>query len=77
MLKTKQMINKAFSKYIGKKIDHFEIPTRAYFYDPDEVIATNWAANYIRKHPKKIAKFEKKLQNCLGEKIWKMYENNA
>lgn len=72
-LKTKQNINKALSKYIWKNIDRFNLPTKAYFYDPDEVIATNWAANYIKKHQKKIKKFEKKLRARLGEKIWNMY----
>lgn len=36
-----------------------------YFHKFDERIATAWAAEYIITHPKKIAKFEKKLAEIL------------
>lgn len=40
---------------------------------PDEFIATNWAGNYMRKHPKKIAKFWAELQPA----IIRMYKKNG
>lgn len=72
-LKTKQYIVKGLSYYIHQKIDRMEIPTKMHHYDPDEVIATHWAAKYIKNHKKEIKKFEKKLRANLGEKIWNMY----
>lgn len=38
-----------------------------YYHEFDERIATAWAAEYIITHPKKIAKFEKKLKEMLEE----------
>jgi len=38
-----------------------------YYHKFNERIATAWAAEYIITHPKKIAKFEKKLKKVLEE----------
>lgn len=40
---------------------------------PDEYVATNWAGNYMRKHPKKVAKFWAELQPA----ILRMYQKNG
>ena len=39
---------------------HFE-----YFNLPDEIMATQWAVNYAKKHPKKIKKMAKKCHKAL------------
>lgn len=39
---------------------------------PDEFFATRWAGEYMRKHPKKIAKFWKELQT----ELIKFYKKN-
>lgn len=61
------------TKYISKNIARMLIPTAMHHYDPCETAATHWAAMYIKKHPKKIKKFEKKLRKELGEEIFNMY----
>ena len=40
---------------------------------PDEFFATRWAGNYMRKHPKKIAKFWAEMQ----AEIIKFYKKNG
>ena len=40
---------------------------------PDEFLATRWAGNYMRKHPKKIAKFWAEMQS----EIIKFYKKNG
>lgn len=39
--------------------------TWQYFNLPDEIMATAWAVNYARKHPKKIKKMWKKMRSAL------------
>ena len=34
---------------------------------PDEYLATNWAGNYMKKHPKKMAKFAAKINEAIKE----------
>lgn len=41
---------------------------------PDEFFATKWAGDYMTKHPKKIAKFWKKMQKAIMEFY---YKNNV
>jgi hypothetical protein len=36
-----------------------------YFNLPDEILATAWAVNYARKHPKKCAKMWRKCEKAL------------
>lgn len=72
-LKTKQFVVRGLSTYIDQMIEEEKIPTKMHHYDPDEVIATHWAAKYIKKHKKEIKKFEKKLRKYLGEEKWNMY----
>ena len=72
-LKTKQFVVRGLSTYIEQKIEEEKIPTKMHYYDPDEIIATHWAAKYIKKHKKEIKKFEKKLREHLSEEIWNMY----
>ena len=36
-----------------------------YFNLPDEIMATQWAVNYAKEHPKKIKKMWKKAQSAL------------
>ena len=36
-----------------------------YFNLPDEIMATQWAVDYVRKHPKKVKKMWKKSQKAL------------
>lgn len=43
-----------------------------YFNLPDEIMATQWAINYMRKHPKKIQKMWKNIDNA----IQKFYQKN-
>lgn len=50
---------KAWKKY-AKTAPHIQ-DIEEYYQIPQEKRATDWAADYIRKHPKKIAKFEKKI----------------
>ena len=59
-----------FTKKAWKKYEK----TAPYIHDiekysrvPQERVATDWAARYIAKHPKRIAKFEKKIEKILGE----------
>lgn len=44
-----------------------------YFNLPDEIMATKWAVDYARKHPKKIKKMWKKTRKALLE----FYEKNG
>lgn len=44
-----------------------------YFNLPDEIMATQWAVNWARKHPKKIEKMWAKLTKALLE----FYEDNG
>jgi len=46
--------------------------TWQYFNLPDEIMATAWAVNYARKHPKKIKKMWKKMRSALLD----FYEKN-
>ena len=46
--------------------------TWQYFNLPDEIMATAWAVNYARKHPKKIKKKWKKMRSALLD----FYEKN-
>jgi hypothetical protein len=50
---------KAWKKY--EKTAPYTYDIEEYYLIPQEKAATDWAADYIRKHPKKIAKFEKKI----------------
>ena len=43
-----------------------------YHATPDEFFATRWAGEYMRKHPKKVAKFWNKLQ----KELIKFYQKN-
>lgn len=62
---------KAWKKYA--KTAPYIHDIEEYFRIPQERVATDWAADYIRKHPKKIKKFEKKLQKALDKKGYKLY----
>ena len=44
-----------------------------YFNLPDEIMATQWAVNYAKEHPKKIKKMWKKAKNALLD----FYEKNG
>ena len=44
-----------------------------YFNLPDEIMATAWAVNYAREHPKKVKKMWKKAQKALMD----FYEKNG
>jgi hypothetical protein len=43
-----------------------------YFNLPDEIMATQWAVNYMKKHPKKVKKLWKNINNA----IQKFYQKN-
>ena len=72
-LKVKREFPNKISKYIENGINRMMLSTKMHHYDPSEVAATHWAAKYIKKHPKKIKKFEKRLRKELGEEIFNMY----
>lgn len=38
-----------------------------YFNLPDEIMATQWAINYMRKHPKRVKKLWKNINNAIQE----------
>ena len=38
-----------------------------YFNLPDEIMATQWAVNYAKKHPRIVNKIWKQMQNALVE----------
>lgn len=53
-------------------IEDDEMRNAWYHAIPDEYLATRWAANYMIKHPKKVAKFWHELQ----EELFKFYLKN-
>ena len=59
-----------FTKKAWKKYDKtapYIHDIEVYFRVPQERVATDWAAEYIRKHPKKIEKFEKAIRKEIEE----------
>lgn len=46
--------------------DYSKVLEWQYFNLPDEIIATAWAVNYIKQHPRKVAKMAKILNTALG-----------
>ena len=55
----KYKISKAISKLDDNDLERYKELNFQYFNLPDEIMATAWAVNYAKKHPKKIAKIEK------------------
>lgn len=45
--------------------DRIKVLNYRYFSLPDEIMATAWAVNYIKRHKKKVAKLEKIFQNAI------------
>lgn len=61
------------SEYISEGIARMLLSTKMHHYDPNEVTATHWAAKYIKKHPKRIRKYEKSLRKELGKEVFNRY----
>ena len=59
-------------KQYAKKAPHTH-DLEEYYQIPQEKRATDWAYSYIKAHPKKIAKFEKKIQKALSD-AYTLYE---
>ena len=55
----KYKINKAVEKLADNDLERYKELNFQYFNLPDEIMATEWAVNYDKKHPKKLAKIEK------------------
>ena len=55
----KYKINKAINKLTDSDLERYKELNFQYFNLPDEIMATAWAVNYAKKHPKKMAKIEK------------------
>ena len=60
----KERINEEMLTATGKESKKLEWQ---YFNLPDEIMATKWAVDYAKKHPKKIKKMWKKSQKALLE----------
>lgn len=64
-LSEKERINKALAKTEDEeeiKILHFQ-----YFNLPDEIMATQWAVNYAKRHPQQIKKMWKNIHNAFTQ----------
>ena len=69
-LAEKERIDKELAETEDKKIAK-ELHNQ-YFNLPDEIMATQWAINYAKKHPKKVRKMWKKCEKAFHE----FYEKN-
>lgn len=55
----KYKISKAVEKVSDSDLERYKELNYQYFNLPDEIMATAWAVQYAKKHPKKLAKIEK------------------
>lgn len=69
-IKEKKRIKEEIEK--SEKVSDIIKLSYEYFNLPDEIMATQWAINYMRKHPKKIQKMWKNIDNA----IQKFYQKN-
>lgn len=69
--KQKELINERMA-FAGDDIEEITKIELDYFLLPDEILATDWAINYLKENPKKSKKIYKKIQKMLR----KFYKKN-